>query len=113
MTDCIFCKIASGEIPSKKVYEDERIIAFEDMNPQAPSHVLVIPKKHISHIDEVGSEDNELIGYIFEKIGDISRELNLKEGFRVVVNNKSHGGQTVDHVHFHLLGGRSLQWPPG
>ena len=113
MNDCIFCKIASGEIPSKTVYEDERIIAFEDLNPQAPTHILVIPKKHIAHIDELESNDSELIGYIFEKIGDLSKELDLKEGFRVVVNNKSHGGQTVNHIHFHLLGGRSLQWPPG
>ncbi|MFB0971566.1 MAG: histidine triad nucleotide-binding protein [Tissierellia bacterium] len=113
MNDCIFCKIANGEIPSKIVYEDDRIIAFEDMNPQAPTHILVIPKKHIAHIDELETKDNELIGYIYEKIGDLSRELGLKEGFRVVLNNKSHGGQTVNHVHFHLLGGRSLQWPPG
>lgn len=113
VTDCIFCKIANGEIPSNIVFEDDKVIAFEDVNPQAPTHILIIPKKHIAHIDELENEDKELIGHIFTKIGDISREFGLNEGFRVVVNNKSHGGQTVDHVHFHLLGGRSLQWPPG
>ena len=113
MTDCIFCKIANGEIDSKVVYEDDMIFAFEDSNPQAPTHVLFIPKKHISHIDEISEQDKELIGHIFLKISEISKKLNLEKGFRVVVNNKEDGGQSVDHVHFHLLGGRSLQWPPG
>lgn len=113
MTDCIFCKIGAGEIPSNIVYEDEKIIAFEDMSPQAPIHVLIIPKKHIAHIDELESSDNELIGHIFHTIAKLSKELGLGEGFRVVVNNKSQGGQTVNHVHFHLLGGRNMQWPPG
>lgn len=113
MTDCIFCKIANGEIESKKVYEDDKILAFKDLSPQAPVHVLFIPKKHISHIDEITEEDKDLIGHIYLKISEVSKELNLDKGFRVVVNNKEDGGQSVSHVHFHLLGGRSLNWPPG
>ena len=113
MTDCIFCKIANGEIESKKVYEDDKILAFKDLSPQAPVHVLFIPKKHISHIDEITEEDKDLIGHIYLKIAEVSKELNLDKGFRVVVNNKEDGGQSVSHVHFHLLGGRSLNWPPG
>lgn len=113
MTDCIFCKIAAGEIPSTKVYEDEKVFAFEDLNPQAPAHILFIPKEHISHIDEVDEEDSELLGSIFAAINKVAKEKELDKGFRVVVNNKEDGGQSVDHLHFHLLGGRSLQWPPG
>lgn len=113
MSDCIFCKIASGQIETDKVYEDDRVIAFKDMSPQAPVHVLVIPKKHISHVDEIEEEDKDLIGHIYLTIKKISKDLELENGFRVVVNNKEDGGQSVSHLHFHLLGGRSLNWPPG
>lgn len=113
MTDCIFCKIASGEIPSTKVYEDDLVCAFNDLEPQAPTHILVIPKKHIAHIDEMSEDDKELIGHIYFVIGKLSQKLGLENGFRVVLNNGKDGGQSVNHVHFHLLGGRSLQWPPG
>lgn len=113
MTDCIFCKIVNGEIPSEKVYEDEYVFAFEDLNPQAPVHTLFVPKKHISHVEEVGEEDSELLGKIFTAINKVAKEKGLEDGSRIVINNKEDGGQSVDHLHFHLLGGRSLQWPPG
>lgn len=113
MTDCIFCKIAAGEIPSTKVYEDEKVFAFEDLNPQAPVHILFIPKEHISHVDDIDKNDSELLGSIFAAINKVAEEKKLDKGFRVVINNKEDGGQSVDHLHFHLLGGRSLQWPPG
>ncbi|MDO5725299.1 MAG: histidine triad nucleotide-binding protein [Tissierellia bacterium] len=113
MTDCIFCKIIDGEIPSKKIYEDELIYAFEDINAQAPVHFLVIPKKHIKSIDDIDTEDENLIGKIFTKIKEIAKAEGLDNGYRVVINCKDDGGQTVDHLHFHILGGRSLNWPPG
>ncbi|WP_054251951.1 histidine triad nucleotide-binding protein [Neofamilia massiliensis] len=113
MTDCIFCKIIGGEIPSKKVYEDEFVYAFNDLEPQAPVHVLVIPKKHISNVDEIVEEDKELIGHIYLSISKIAKDLGLEKGYRVVVNNKEHGGQSVSHLHFHLLGGRQMTWPAG
>lgn len=113
MENCIFCKIAKGEIPSNKVYEDEMVLVFKDLNPQAPTHLLAIPKRHISHIDELEESDKELIGHIYYVISELSKELNLKKGFRVVANCREDGGQTVDHIHFHILAGRSLNWPPG
>lgn len=113
MTDCIFCKIVGGEIPSKKVYEDEFVYAFNDLEPQAPVHVLVIPKKHISNVDEIKEEDKELIGHIYLSISKIAKDFGLEKGYRVVVNNKEHGGQSVNHLHFHLLGGRQMTWPAG
>lgn len=113
MTDCIFCKIIEGEIPSTKVYEDDYVYAFNDLEPQAPVHVLVIPKKHISNVDEIVEEDKELIGHIYLSISKIAKDLGLEKGYRVVVNNKDHGGQTVKHLHFHLLGGRQMTWPAG
>lgn len=111
--DCLFCKIISGEIPSNKVYEDEKIYAFKDIDPKAPVHILIIPKKHIDSLDEIDESDSELLSYILLKIKDLAKEFELDKGYRVVINTKEDGGQSVNHLHFHLLGKRSLQWPPG
>lgn len=108
MTDCIFCKIINGEIPSTKVYEDEKILAFKDLSPQAPVHVLIVPKEHICCADELNAENSAVVGYIFSKVGEIARSLGLENGYRVVNNCKEDGGQTVFHLHFHLLGGKKL-----
>ena len=106
--DCIFCKIVSGEIPSKKVYEDEKILAFYDLNPQAKVHVLVIPKKHISCVDEINSSNSETVAYVFEKIPVIAKSLGLSNGYRVITNCGDDACQSVKHLHFHILGGRKL-----
>jgi len=112
--DCIFCKIVAGDIPSDKVYEDNKILAFRDLSPEAPQHVLVIPKEHITSLAEAKEEHLELLGYIQIKISEIAEKLGVKEsGFRVVANTGDEGGQTVHHIHYHLLGGRFMQWPPG
>ena len=111
--DCLFCKIIEGEIPSQCLYEDDKIYVFKDIDPQAPVHFLVIPKKHIESLDTTDDEDGELIGYVFKKIRDLAKEQGLKDGYRVVNNIGEDGGQSVKHMHFHVLGGRSLQWPPG
>lgn len=112
--DCVFCKIASGEIPTDKIYEDEELIAFYDQDPQAPIHFLVIPKKHIKSNAELTDEDSNLIGKIFLAIKNIAKDLGISEnGYRIVNNIGDNGGQTVHHMHFHVLGGRSMQWPPG
>ncbi len=111
--DCLFCKIIEGEIPSQCLYEDDKIYVFKDIDPQAPVHFLVIPKKHIDSLDAMADEDAELIGYVFKKIRDLAKEEGLKDGYRVVNNIGEDGGQSVKHMHFHVLGGRSLQWPPG
>lgn len=109
MEECIFCKIIKGEIPSNKVYEDEEILAFRDINPVAPVHVLVIPKKHISNITEIKKEDEALIGKIYSVINKIAKEEGVDEkGFRIVVNCKEDGGQEVSHLHFHIIGGKKL-----
>ncbi|MDR0520175.1 MAG: histidine triad nucleotide-binding protein [Clostridiales Family XIII bacterium] len=113
MDDCIFCKIVAGEIPSEKVYEDERIVAFRDLEPQAPEHVLIIPKKHIPSLDGMSDGDSELVGYLVSKVRDIAGQLGLSGGYRLVSNNGKDGQQTVQHLHFHLLGGRQMTWPPG
>ncbi len=106
--DCIFCKIANGEIPSKKVYEDDKCLAFYDLNPQAPVHVLFIPKKHISSMNEV-NEDNALyVAHIFTVIPKVAGELGLQNGYRIINNCGRDAGQTVEHLHFHLLGGREM-----
>jgi histidine triad (HIT) family protein len=114
-TDCIFCKIANKEIPTKFVYEDESVAAFKDLEPQAPVHVLVVSKKHIANLLDVAASDQDLLAHIMgEVIPKIAKDLGVDEkGFRVVVNTKADGGQTVPHLHFHLLGGRSMTWPPG
>ncbi|HTZ96740.1 MAG TPA: histidine triad nucleotide-binding protein [Terriglobales bacterium] len=113
MKDCLFCRIVSGEIPSKKVYEDDRVYVFEDINPQAPTHILVVPKKHIRGLKEAHSEDAEIIGYCHLTAANIARQRNIEEGYRTVVNVGPHAGQSVFHLHVHLIGGRALHWPPG
>lgn len=115
MADCIFCKIAQGEIPSTKVYEDDQVLAFRDLDPQAPEHVLIIPKKHLESVLALKAEDRDLAAHILtEVVPEIARSLNIDaSGFRLVTNTGADGGQTVGHLHFHLLGGRSLTWPPG
>ena len=114
MSDCIFCRIIKGEIPSKKVFEDEELLAFHDVNPQAPVHFLVIPKRHIQNIMELDAEDTALLGRLLFKAQELAKGLGCGEqGARFVINCKSHGGQTVDHLHCHVLGGRFLVWPPG
>ncbi|MDO4550686.1 MAG: histidine triad nucleotide-binding protein [Planctomycetia bacterium] len=109
----IFKKIIDRDIPAKIVYEDELCLAFHDVNPQAPVHVLIIPKKEISAVDAIQAEDKELIGHIFCVIPKIAKDLGLAEGYRVVTNNGLLAGQTVAHLHFHILGGRPMMWPPG
>ncbi len=111
--DCLFCKIIVGEIPSEKIYEDDDMYAFKDIDPQAPVHFLVIPKKHIQDADALTEEEDALIGRIFRKAGELAKELGCDKGYRIVNNCKEDGGQTVNHLHFHILGQRSLQWPPG
>lgn len=113
MADCIFCAIAEHQIPSNTVYEDEKILCFHDLEPQAPIHVLVIPKKHITSLDEVSEDDKELMGHIMFKIHEIAKDLELEKGYRVVVNTGEDAFQTVKHLHFHILGKRKLTWPPG
>ena len=111
---CLFCRIAHGEIPAKKVYEDDVVFAFHDINPQAPTHVLVIPRKHISSLDDLTDADAMTIGATLNRVTQIARDLHLNgDGYRVVVNHGEAAGQTVFHIHFHLLGGRNLGWPPG
>ena len=113
MSDCIFCMIANKDIPSKIAYEDERIMAFHDLEPQAPVHVLVIPKKHISSLDDLKPEDGDLISHLMLKVKEIAKELGLENGYRLVNNCGEDGMQTVKHLHFHLLGKRRMTWPPG
>ncbi len=113
MQDCIFCKLASGEIPTNKVYEDDTIFCFHDAEPQAPVHVLIIPKKHVASLDDVTAEDEKMLGHIMLKVQDIAKELGLDNGYRLVNNCGEDGFQTVKHLHFHLLGKRKMTWPPG
>lgn len=111
---CIFCKIVAGEIPAKIVYQDERMVAIEDINPAAPLHLLLIPRKHIANLLDLGERDDALIGHLHRVAAQIARERGVAEdGFRVVTNTNSAAGQSVFHIHFHLLAGRDLQWPPG
>lgn len=112
--DCLFCKIISGEIPSAKVYEDDLVYAFRDIEPQAPVHILIIPKEHISSANELNEENCSVVGHIFSVAAKIAKEEKIAEGgYRIVNNCGEDGGQTVKHLHFHMLGGRSLAWPPG
>jgi len=108
MSDCIFCKILDGDIPSNRVYEDEYCIAFHDVQPAAPVHLLVIPRKHISSLDALTPQDQELMGHIMTRIPEIARNQGLDQGYRTVVNTGEQGGQTVFHIHFHILGGRQM-----
>lgn len=111
--DCIFCKIVNGEIPATKVYEDDLVVAFNDLEPQAPTHILVIPKEHISSASDVTEENSKVIAHIFEVIAKLSKDLKMDDGFRVVNNCGDSAGQTVKHIHFHLLSGRNFTWPAG
>lgn len=111
--DCLFCKIIAGEIPSKKIYEDDKVFAFYDIDPKAPVHFLVVPKKHISAPSEITEADELIVGHIYSVIANLAKELNLEKGYRVVANCGEEGGQTVGHLHFHVLAGRMLAWPPG
>jgi histidine triad (HIT) family protein len=113
MNDCLFCRIISGEIPSKKVYEDEHTFAFEDISPKAPTHVLIVPKKHISGLKEAGAEDAEIVGRCHLVAAEIARQRGIEDGYRTVLNVGPGAGQSVFHLHVHLLGGRDLHWPPG
>jgi histidine triad (HIT) family protein len=110
---CIFCKIIDGKVPAKLVHRDAEVVAIEDVNPQAPTHLLVIPVAHVATLLDLSAEQMPLLRRIFEVTGALARERNLERGFRVVVNNGPKAGQTVYHLHFHLLGGRPMQWPPG
>ena len=113
MPDCLFCRIIRGQVPSKKVYEDERAFVFEDINPQAPTHVLIIPKKHVVDLKGASAEDAELIGYCHLVAAKLARERGIEDGYRTVFNVGPRAGQSVFHLHLHLLGGRDLRWPPG
>lgn len=113
MSDCIFCSIVKGDIPTSKVYEDDKVIAFNDISPQSPVHILIIPKEHIASIIEV-DYNSDIISHIFSVANKIAKDMGLdKKGYRIVNNCGEEGGQTVPHLHFHLLGGRQMQWPPG
>jgi histidine triad (HIT) family protein len=114
MTDCLFCKLLAGQIPAAIVYEDERVVAFRDINPQAPTHVLVIPRRHIATLNDLGPEDDGLVGELVRRAAAVAREQGHAEGgYRVVFNCNADAGQTVFHIHLHLVGGRKLGWPPG
>ncbi|MTI70479.1 MAG: histidine triad nucleotide-binding protein [Firmicutes bacterium] len=114
MSDCIFCKIVDKEIPADIVYEDDLVVAFNDIEPQAPTHILVIPKEHIKSLNEIHEDHKQLIGHIHLVIKKLAKESNIADkGYRIVSNCGKEGGQTVDHIHYHILGGRNLTWPPG
>lgn len=111
---CLFCRIAADEIPARKVYSDDDVVAFEDINPQAPTHILVIPRRHIASTDEITARDHEAVGLVIARAAAIARELRLvDDGYRLVINCGEAAGQTVFHIHLHLLGGRNFGWPPG
>ena len=114
MVDCLFCKILKGQIPASIVYEDERLIAFKDINPQAPLHALIVPKRHIASLNELTAEDDELVGEMVRRAAALANQHGYAErGFRTVFNTNAEAGQTVFHIHLHLLAGRGLTWPPG
>jgi len=111
--DCLFCKIVAGTIPANRVYEDECCIVFPDINPQAPTHLLIIPKQHIASHATIDGKDTALMGLLMSTAADVARTLDLDRGYRIVLNTGDDGGQTVNHLHLHLLGGRRMKWPPG
>lgn len=114
MSDCLFCKIVAGDIPSTKVYENEKVYAFRDIEPQAPEHIIIVPKEHISSANEITKENMHLVADVFLAASEIAKELGFSDsGYRIVNNCGADGGQTVGHIHFHLLAGRNLGWPPG
>ena len=112
MENCLFCKIIAGDIPSTKVYEDDSVFAFRDINPHAPTHILVIPKEHIQSVSQITPENQEIVGHIFTVIAKLCKELGC-ESYRIVNNCGDQAGQTVKHLHFHVLSGRDMTWPPG
>lgn len=112
--DCLFCKIINGEIPAKVIYRDDLVIAFDDINPQAPHHKLIIPQRHIPTSNDLHPEDNELLGHMVQTAKMLAKQLNISdEGYRIVMNCNESAGQSVFHLHMHLLGGRLMKWPPG
>ena len=113
MTDCLFCRIIAGEIPAKKVFEDQHTFAFEDIHAQAPTHVLVVPKRHIRGLKEASAEDAEMVGRCHLAAAEVARQRGIEDGYRTVLNVGPGAGQSVFHLHLHLLGGRNLGWPPG
>ena len=114
MTDCLFCKIINREIQASIVYEDERVLAFNDINPHAPTHVLIVPKRHVASLNELSSDDDEMVGEIVRRAAAIAKERGISAGgFRTVFNTNRDAGQTVFHLHLHLMGGRPMHWPPG
>ena len=114
MEDCLFCRIAAGQIPSRKVFEAEDLMAFEDINPQAPVHLLVIPRRHIPTLNDLSPADDALVGRMHRVAADLAKERGIADnGYRIVMNCNAHAGQSVWHIHLHLLGGRPLNWPPG
>lgn len=114
MSDCLFCKMVAGEIKPSVVYEDDAVLAFRDINPQAPTHVLVIPKRHISTINDLKSEDADLVGRLYLGAKKVAEQDGIAaDGYRTVMNCNAAAGQTVFHIHLHVLGGRNMQWPPG
>jgi len=113
-TNCLFCKIANKEIPNEFVYEDDQVVAFNDIDPKAPHHILIIPRKHIATLNDTTEEDTQLLGHLFQVAKKLAAELGLaEEGYRTLLNCNRAGGQAVFHIHLHLLGGRQMQWPPG
>ncbi len=114
MTNCLFCKIASGEIPAKIEYQDDLAVAFHDINPQAPIHIIIIPRKHIPSIVDITKDDQEAMGYLYRVASIIAEKENIsKDGFRLVINYGKSAGQEIQHIHIHMLGGRDFGWPPG
>ncbi|MBE7052364.1 MAG: histidine triad nucleotide-binding protein [Ruminococcaceae bacterium] len=114
MSDCLFCKIINGEIPSQKVYEDDKVYAFNDIDPQAPVHFLVVPKQHISSALEINDSNSAIVGHVFAVVANLAKEMGFADkGYRIVNNCGEDGGQTVGHLHFHVLAGRNIGWPPG
>ena len=113
MADCLFCKIAAGDVPSETVYRSDEVVAFRDINPAAPTHILVIPVRHVASAAELGPSDGALLGEIFQTMATLANDEGLSGGWRVVTNVGGDAGQAVHHLHFHLIGGRSMSWPPG
>jgi len=111
--DCLFCRIAAKQIPSKTVYEDDDVFAFEDIGPQAPTHILIIPRKHFASLNDAASDDQAILGKLQLVAAQLAKKLNLSKGFRTVINTGAGAGQSVFHLHLHLLGGRAFHWPPG
>ena len=111
--DCLFCKIASGTIPVTRLFENEQVLAFPDIHPQAPVHILIIPKQHFDSLARTTDVDADVLGHLLSAAGEVAQQQNLAKGYRVVINTGADGGQTVEHLHLHLLGGRHMGWPPG